>query len=128
MVGNRELWRIDPTGQFYDCYAVVIGNGSEQAEIELYKQLRQRMGDGTGYQHFKSVFAELRLDEAVGLALRCIKNAVQESPVNRLPFMMATTTHWQGLVMDYSQISSTHQAPARKLLRGHLVTSIRTTN
>ena len=118
MIGNRELWRIDPTGQFYDCHAVFIGNGSEKAETQLYGLLKERLGNGDGEQNFENVFGNMEVDEAVKLALQCIKKSIQGSPENRLAFSMIPTVYWQGLIMEYAKDSAISEAPRRRFLKG----------
>lgn len=43
VLGHQQLWRIDPTGQFWNCHAVVVGRESDRAEEELVTKLLERM-------------------------------------------------------------------------------------
>jgi 20S proteasome alpha/beta subunit len=38
-LGDGQLWRIDPTGQFWKCNAIVLGRDADKAEAALYKRL-----------------------------------------------------------------------------------------
>ena len=128
IIGNRELWRIDPTGQFFDCHAVVIGNGSERVETELYEKLKKRMSSGDEYFDFENVFEELRLSEALELALECMKLSIQETPNDRIAIPMIPTVYWQGLVIDYSAVLITDKAPRRKFLKGQFLPQAKSAN
>ena len=39
LVGNDQIWRIDPTGQFWKCHAVVAGRDSNKVEEALCAKL-----------------------------------------------------------------------------------------
>ena len=39
ILGSQKIWRIDPTGQFWDCQATVVGEDADRSEEELYRRL-----------------------------------------------------------------------------------------
>lgn len=43
-----KLWRVDPTGQFWDCEAAAIGRGAELAELWLMRHLFNITSDSRG--------------------------------------------------------------------------------
>ncbi|KAG7365858.1 proteasome subunit [Nitzschia inconspicua] len=42
VLGQKEIWRIDPTGQFWNCHLTVIGQDSDAVEASLYQSLLQK--------------------------------------------------------------------------------------
>jgi hypothetical protein len=45
---NTKLWRVDPTGQFWDCEAAAIGRGAELAELWLLRHVFHSTNNSTG--------------------------------------------------------------------------------
>jgi len=45
ILGSQEIWRIDPTGQFWNCHATVIGEDAEKTEDLFYKHLLKECQD-----------------------------------------------------------------------------------
>jgi hypothetical protein len=41
VLGSRKIWRVDPTGQFWDCQATVLGADADKTEEDLYRRLLQ---------------------------------------------------------------------------------------
>jgi 20S proteasome alpha/beta subunit len=116
ILGNKEVWRIDPTGQFLNCHAVAIGYGSDKAQVELFQQVIRRSKENHNCEQF---FANLGLEEAIEIACECIEQTIfpkgqdgQGSPTRSL------SIPWYGLVMDYSGVTTSNRVPKRKILRG----------
>ncbi|KAG7351756.1 proteasome subunit [Nitzschia inconspicua] len=42
ILGQDEIWRIDPTGQFWNCHLTVIGQDSDAVETSLFRLLLQK--------------------------------------------------------------------------------------
>jgi len=47
IVDVHEVWRVDPTGQFYKCRATAAGRGAREAEHALIKELCRRYEEET---------------------------------------------------------------------------------
>lgn len=122
ILGDKQVWRIDPTGQFLNCHAVAIGYGSDKAQVELFQQVIRRSKDDQDCEHF---FANLGLEEAIEIAGECIEKTIfpqsqdgQGSPTPSL------SIPWYGLVMDYSGVTASNRVPKRKILRGKFAPTV----
>jgi 20S proteasome alpha/beta subunit len=96
----RELWRVDPSGQFYRCRAAVAGRASALAESVLVEMLKARCarrkktlgGDGSSEEaaanvdpgvdryHGRQVrqdLVDLTLEEALAVATQTIRTTLQ---------------------------------------------------
>jgi 20S proteasome alpha/beta subunit len=92
---NGDLWRVDPTGQFWQCTAVVVGRRADVAEADLLDRLAQRVGVAALPTHdaddtetttttlrrpspatLRRCLAELTQEEALALAAACIREAL----------------------------------------------------
>lgn len=128
ILGNRELWRIDPTGQFWKCHAVAVGAEADRVEEILYQRLwdgAQSFHNGTTIQQYMYI---LTPDEALKLACDCIF----ERLVALLPPVSSTTSSsnttpkasdslprvfWHAVVLDYTNVSKSGK-PKRQVHRG----------
>jgi hypothetical protein len=122
ILGNKEVWRIDPTGQFLNCHAVALGYGSDEAQVELFQQVIRRSKENNSCEHF---FANLGLEEAIEIACECIEKTIfpkghdgQGSPTRYI------SIPWYGLVMDYSGVTASNRVPKRKILRGKFAPAV----
>jgi 20S proteasome alpha/beta subunit len=100
-----NIWRIDPTGQFWSCDAAAVGRGAGVAESFLLKEITQRMkspanvedteeddeeeeeNDDDGIddgmasltnQDVKKFLLSLSVDEAIALAQKCVLKVYEE--------------------------------------------------
>ena len=100
-----NIWRIDPTGQFWSCDAAAVGRGAGVAESFLLKEIARRMkspanvedaeidddeeeengddgiDDGMASltnQDVKKFFLSLSVDEAIALAQKCVLKVYED--------------------------------------------------
>jgi 20S proteasome alpha/beta subunit len=92
---SRELWRVDPSGQFYRCRAAVAGRASPLAETVLIEALLDRRmkaagADGAseeaaagvaGYhgRHIKQDLLDLTLHDALEVATLTVRKTLQKA-------------------------------------------------
>ena len=104
IVGNGELWRVDPTGQFWKCQAAVIGKSAIRAEEELYKQLQNTTD-----------WSSLSTEEALKLLLNCLETTTTpKTPGQSSLIQPSTKTFWQAVVLENSKSTT----PQRRIRRG----------
>lgn len=113
---HQQLWRIDPTGQFWLCKAVVAGRCARATEQILLRELRQRLPQEqqqrqpSSSQQLHTALESLSATEAIVLARDCIRTSFQSaSPSQRkddakLPRMVAIVSH-----KDNAEASSSSQ-------------------
>jgi len=103
-VMNHNLWRIDPTGQFWKCSAAAVGKGAGNAEATFLRQVEKWKSEGElesekrgikktqdqiqdletlvkvlTNKDVKGYFSTLSFEEAVILACRCCASAMKLS-------------------------------------------------
>lgn len=120
-MGQGQLWRIDPTGQFWNCHAAAMGRAADKAQEELYQQLLEACGGGSPDQ-MVDYLRTWSSDDAIQLVSKCMKkvlfpNAQQimatvASPIEAARLM--PKIHWQGVVVDYS---SSRRRPKKTTIR-----------
>jgi 20S proteasome alpha/beta subunit len=96
---SRELWRVDPSGQFYRCRAAVAGRASPLAETVLMEALLDRRKKATGAdgaseeaatnaetgfagyhgRHIKQDLLDLTLHEALAVATLTVRKTLQKA-------------------------------------------------
>jgi 20S proteasome alpha/beta subunit len=121
IVGQCQLWRIDPTGQFWNCHAAVLGRAADKAQEELYQQLLEACGGSS--EKLVDYLQTWSSDEAIQLVSKCMEKvlfpkaqqmiATAASPTEAAKLM--PKIHWQGVVVDYS---SSMRKPKKTSLRG----------
>jgi len=77
---QRDIWRVDPTGQFWNCHAAVVGRGAGTAESLLLKKIKHFLqlpndsflspSDACDFLHTLSV------DDALLLMYQCIQETL----------------------------------------------------
>ena len=73
ILGNQQIYRIDPSAQFYECTATVIGEQADDAEYELYGQLLQHANNNNNQDMDPDTDAE-RDDESKNAATEIDSN------------------------------------------------------
>ncbi|KAL7566199.1 hypothetical protein ACA910_011272 [Epithemia clementina (nom. ined.)] len=78
---NTEIWRIDPTGQFWKCGGTVIGRDCFSAESKLLSELmdKDQTGDSSGSSARERIVT-LSKDEAIELCRNSISEICPQSP------------------------------------------------
>jgi 20S proteasome alpha/beta subunit len=71
------IWRVDPSGQFYQCHAVVCGMQSPTVERTLLEKLAELHGTNTDAtaittDNIQHVLSQLSEDEAIRIARDCL--------------------------------------------------------
>lgn len=72
IIENDNLWRVDPTGQFWKCRAACVGKGAQLAENYLVEHMKDLM----------------TVEESIRICHDCIKCALPNEK-----------SHWRGLVL-----------------------------
>lgn len=70
---NGEIWRVDPTGQFWKCQGTVVGRNCFAAESKMLNNLRG------GRAACKEKIAAMSKDEAMELCKNCIPQTFSQS-------------------------------------------------
>eukprot|EP00977_Amphora_coffeiformis_P001097 scaffold227_cov165-Amphora_coffeaeformis.AAC.10 len=85
-----DVWRVDPTGQLYQCQAAVVGRRAHVAEAYLVQQLSKRIHGGGNEKsdeskddktvddatQLQACLAGLSSEDALQLATDCIRNTL----------------------------------------------------
>lgn len=141
IMGNRKIWRIDPTGQFWDCDATVIGEDSDRTEEDLYRRLleecqKNQLDDVRELLDFMPQtqalvlvrdFLQTRLTKQQNSRSQQfstetksshinIQSPAKKSDVAQAPHF-SPQIYWQAVILDYSA-STKRGTPRRKLKRG----------
>jgi 20S proteasome alpha/beta subunit len=91
--GGLSIWRCDPTGQFWNCYAAAVGRGAGGVEAEIMSCVARSLVKGRGDtfkdvmdleelvaivspRHVQDYVSNLSFDDAVILACQCIKKSL----------------------------------------------------
>lgn len=101
-----DLWRVDPTGQFYQCQAALVGRRAHVAEADLIRQLSERIHNGeqepdkleNNASKLQECVSALSSDDALRLAADCVRNALMTkapttSPPTKALSMRALILH-----------------------------------
>lgn len=134
LLGQKEIWRIDPTGQFWESHAAVAGQDAHAIEEALYKTLLEKKAkdnstnnSGCGNTH-KSVQSLIRYmeslphDEALILVEECLTSHYlsilkkveawfggggQSKPdsLSISDSEAVPKVYWHAVVLDYTNIS-----------------------
>ena len=120
-MGQGQLWRIDPTGQFWNCHAAAMGRAADKAQEELYQQLLEACGGSS--EKMVDYLQTWSSDDAIQLVSKCMEKvlfpkaqqimATAASPTEAAKLM--PKIHWQGVVVDYS---SSMRKPKKTTMRG----------
>ena len=80
-----DLWRVDPTGQFYQCQAAIVGRRAHVAEADLVRELAKRINGGDESElekiehdsnKLQRCLSGLSSEDALKLATDCIRNTL----------------------------------------------------
>mmetsp|Transcript_23780 Transcript_23780/g.28057 ORF Transcript_23780/g.28057 Transcript_23780/m.28057 type:complete len:453 (+) Transcript_23780:41-1399(+) len=121
---GHNIWRIDPTGQFWKCNAAAVGRGAGNAEATFLRQVEKwkrgkKLGleqadhesteDQTGdldslvnnltNNDVKGYFQTLSFDEAMVLACRCCASALKMSKKKSIDSNFLEESGIQGLII-----------------------------
>lgn len=120
-MGQSQLWRIDPTGQFWNCHATALGRAADKAQEELYQQLLEVCGGSP--DNLVDYLQTWSSDDAIQLVSKCMETVLfpkaqqimttAASPTEAARLM--PKIHWQGVVVDYS---SSMRKPKKTTMRG----------
>ena len=120
VAGPSQLWRIDPTGQCWDCRATVAGRDAERMEAAFYRQVckyreeNEAEDAATKGLEVGEYLHSLESDVVLSLACECLQSCLW--PANALTLSTAASPiHWQAIVLE----SSDAKAAARSRTRLH---------
>eukprot|EP00531_Pseudo-nitzschia_arenysensis_P012710 CAMPEP_0116147000 /NCGR_PEP_ID=MMETSP0329-20121206/17496_1 /TAXON_ID=697910 /ORGANISM="Pseudo-nitzschia arenysensis, Strain B593" /LENGTH=382 /DNA_ID=CAMNT_0003642849 /DNA_START=50 /DNA_END=1198 /DNA_ORIENTATION=+ len=146
IVGNQKIWRIDPTGQFWDCHATVLGMNADRTEEILYKRLLEEC-QSRNLKSPQELLESLSAKEALELVCDFLetniakqqqqqkeaKSAESKKSSEETTKTTTTTTnttsedeeeaslsspvYWQGVILDYSSLTR-KGSPRRTWKRG----------
>lgn len=117
LAGPGELWRLDPTGQFWKCQAAVIGGNANKAEDLLLKRLSQQDGDDVCQR-----IQEMSTEDALTLLTECLESSF----ATKLPTGGGTFSqkiYWHSMIQYHGSKESSQSlsAPRRIFQRGAFV-------
>jgi hypothetical protein len=122
ILGNDQIWRIDPTGQFWKCHAVALGRDADRAEADLYRRIMERSSsssDDVDADDDVDVAAFLKnstVDEVLALACECMESVLW--PMKKKPTPTAgNAIHWKAVILEYAQQPDASK-PKRLIRRG----------
>jgi 20S proteasome alpha/beta subunit len=115
--GNRQIWRIDPTGQFWNCHAVAMGRDADRVEQKLYERLSQEQQQrSSSEQEDLGAFLEtLTADEALNLACECMEAMLRPKQPTISSGGGNSMIHWHSVILDFT--TNVHK-PKRSIRRG----------
>ena len=135
LLGSRQIWRIDPTGQFWDCHATVLGGEADKAEEDFYKRLLEECESN---QSVPELLDSLSQEDALSIARDFLEKRMKPSPRaskekksvdtdvdsketrsdgSREPNSSSSQVYWQATILDYSSLTK-QGTPRRKSKRG----------
>lgn len=140
VLGNRKLWRVDPTGQFWDCQATVLGQDADRAEEafcrRLFEECERKKIDNN---NICELLGSMSHDEAFELAKEFLRDrtttkqqksltttklsqqtstdaSTKKKDGNGVPTSeLSSQTYWQAVILDYSSL--TRRGTPRRILR-----------
>jgi hypothetical protein len=143
ILGNRDVWRIDPTGQFWKCHAAVAGADAYRVEELLYDKI-DNGARTSGESEISSYLSKLSSDEAIRLACDCLMDRIREllppsssqyeieesdEPLSETPVLSSSSQKssgprlfWYGVVLHYGDTNTMKKRtkPKRRIHRGVL--------
>ena len=86
-MGKGELWRIDPTGQFWNCHAAVVGRQSDRVEEALVTTLLERIQetkaqDSQVVTDMGTFLQSITCDEALSMICGCLQSVFWPKSIN----------------------------------------------
>jgi 20S proteasome alpha/beta subunit len=95
LMDETELWRVDPTGQFYQCQVVVAGRAADKVHQEILRELTKDMAiknQRVKRQTLLTAVSKLSLEESLSLAVRTIHSVFPQDSTNSIYLVGVTTT------------------------------------
>ena len=110
VLGSRKIWRIDPTGQFWDCQATVLGQDADRAEEELYRRLlkecnNKKLGD------VRELLESMSHNETLAFAKDFLQTRITKQQQKTHPIQSSSTTT---TTRSSSSSSSSHDTESTK--------------
>eukprot|EP00980_Cylindrotheca_fusiformis_P003758 scaffold834_cov123-Cylindrotheca_fusiformis.AAC.5 len=117
IVGNRELWRIDPTGQFWKCQATVVGRDADKAERSLYQRITEESNGNSENVDVCKLVQEMSTEDALSLLVECLKSTLQPKMQDPGP-AAGPKTFWRAMVQTHETTKHNKASPRRTIHRG----------
>jgi len=139
-LGSKKIWRVDPTGQFWDCQATVLGADADSTEEEFYHRLLEKCQDSDS-KNIRELLNSISQDEALELVEDFLRHRLEKQQ-NLRPLQFSTTPKsnsgtemsakksgdpsvsqvssqicWQAVILDYSSMTK-RGTPRRRTKRG----------
>jgi hypothetical protein len=143
LLGQNEIWRVDPTGQFWQCQATCIGQDAHALEDRLYQLVVQDMhgtdnpprptGNDAPSSPPSPVAVQdhldsLRSEQALSLLQKCLTAHLHERYRKERRFFPSSEddsstkaiavpqVFWQAVTMDYGSLKKNGEARLRQSL------------
>lgn len=132
VMGNRQLWRIDPTGQFWNCHGAIMGRESDRAEEAIVTKLLEVMATKENKEDLGTFLRTLTCEDTLEMVCECLQNVFWPSSLNlhTLPAGVRATIPsipWVAVALPEIQ-SSSSRVPTRVVRRGAFLPSIASTS
>ena len=79
--GHKQIWRIDPTGQFYHCHVAILGRGAGIMEDWFQNHILDDKEDISLLEstNVQSYFESKSKEEVLNLAHQCMQQCLNEN-------------------------------------------------
>lgn len=118
VMGQNELWRIDPTGQFWNCHAAVVGRQSDKAEEALVTKLLDRMGATNDSTDMGAYLKTLKCDDALELICGCLQSVFWPKPINLKGLPQGVRAAIPSIPWVAVSLQEHAKVPVRRIRRG----------
>lgn len=141
VLGSRKIWRIDPTGQFWDCQVTVLGEDADRTEEEFFRRLLKEC-ESNQFSDVQELLDSISQNEALALVEDFLQTRItrqqnsrslQSSTATKLSHSNTESSakksdnppapdfsshiYWQAVILDYSSLTR-RGTPRRELKRG----------
>ena len=128
IIGNEQIWRIDPTGQFWNCNACVLGRDSDRAEALLYKTIMKtgdNEGDGNNdNKDLDTLLQNMTSQQVIDLIYDCMNQIIwpTKAMVAKQPASGTASpcVYWHAVILQENSTGSSKslRPPKRTVRRG----------
>jgi hypothetical protein len=82
-VGSNDIWQVDPTGQFWQCHAAIIGRAADKARSHLLELIATHASStttSTDHEHHVplSYLNDISTRQALVIARECIEQSLKK--------------------------------------------------
>ena len=113
IVGNNDLWTVDPNGQFWNCHVAVLGRKAGETQEAIYERIitckKNQSNSNNNTMDVEEYCHSLSTDDALKLACECIQQVLfPEKALSAKPEAAAKLPKvpWHGVVIKKKTSSS----------------------